>query len=93
MNSSCIKNIPNLLTILRLFLTPVCIFFLIEQDWRYLALLIFIIASLTDFFDGYFARKYNVISKIGSFLDPLADKFLVVGMFASFFYSLKMTCY
>jgi len=86
MNRRYIENIPNLLTILRIFLTPLCIFFLIEQDWRYLALLIFIIASITDFFDGYFARRYNVVSKIGSFLDPLADKFLVVGMFVSFFY-------
>ena len=86
MNSRHAKNIPNLLTVLRLFLTPVCIFFLIDKDWRYLALLVFVVASITDFFDGYFARKYNVVSKAGSFLDPLADKFLVVGMFASFFF-------
>ena len=86
MNSKHVKNIPNLLTVLRFILTPVCIYFLIDKDWRYLALLVFLIASITDFFDGYFARKYNVVSKVGSFLDPLADKFLVVGMFVSFFY-------
>jgi len=86
MNSRHVKNIPNLLTVLRFALTPLCIFFLIDKDWRYLALLVFVIASITDFFDGYFARKYDVESKVGSFLDPLADKFLVVGMFVSFFY-------
>ena len=80
------KYIPNSLTILRFLLAPLCIYFLIDKDWRYTALLIFVLASITDFLDGFFARKYNAVSKAGSFLDPLADKFLVVGMFVAFFY-------
>ncbi len=84
--NSYVKQLPNSLTILRFILTPLCIYFLIDKDWRYIALSIFIIASITDFLDGYFARKYETVSKVGSFLDPLADKFLVVGMFFSFFY-------
>ncbi len=81
------KHIPNLLTILRFILTPICIYFLIGEDWRFVALSVFIVASITDFLDGYIARKYNIVSKSGAFLDPLADKFLVVGMFVSFFYT------
>ena len=84
MNNRYLKHIPNFLTIIRLILTPLCIYALIEKDWRYIALSIFIIASITDFLDGYFARKYNAVSKIGSFLDPLADKFLVLSTFFSF---------
>jgi len=85
-NKSYLRFLPNFLTSLRIALTPICIYLLISNpDFRHLALFLFIIASLTDFFDGYFARKYQTVSKIGSFLDPLADKFLVVGVFVSFF--------
>jgi len=86
MTSRHAKYIPNFLTILRFLLAPLCIYLLIEKDWRYVALTVFVLASITDFLDGFFARKYNAVSKAGSFLDPLADKFLVVGMFTSFFY-------
>ena len=85
MTSRHTKYVPNFLTVLRFLLAPLSIFFLID-DWRYVALLVFVLASITDFLDGFFARRYDAVSKIGSFLDPLADKFLVVGMFASFFY-------
>tara|TARA_Y100000814_G_C12222605_1_gene365403 strand:+ start:137 stop:700 length:564 start_codon:yes stop_codon:yes gene_type:complete len=85
MTSRHVKYVPNFLTILRFLLAPLCIYLLI-YEWRYVALFVFVLASITDFLDGFFARRYDAVSKVGSFLDPLADKFLVVGMFASFFY-------
>ncbi len=73
-------NTPNKLTIFRTCVVPVFIsVYLIDSIPynNYIAAVIFIIASLTDFFDGYIARKYNLISNFGKFLDPLADKLLV----------------
>lgn len=72
-------NLPNKLTLLRVFLVPVfVIFMLITPEWsRWVALAIFIIASLTDTADGYIARKYNLVTDFGKFMDPLADKLLV----------------
>ena len=80
-----IKLLPNFLTVLRIALTPACIFFLFNEFYL-LSLIIFLLASFTDFLDGYFARKYNSISKLGAFLDPIADKLLVVGLFLSFYF-------
>ena len=74
-------NLPNKLTILRVILVvPFVIFMLAghcEGASRWFALAIFIIASLTDTLDGYIARKYNLITDFGKFMDPLADKLLV----------------
>lgn len=73
-------NVPNMLTILRVILIPFFVLFMIgditEVD-KYLALGIFIAASLTDMLDGYLARKNNQITNFGKFMDPLADKLLV----------------
>ena len=73
-------NTPNKLTILRVLLIPVFVVVFLNEQIPYneiIAAAIFIIASLTDFFDGYLARKYNLITNFGKFLDPLADKLLV----------------
>ena len=72
-------NLPNKLTMFRIVLTPV---FLAVLYWGfpgadYVALVIFIIASLTDLLDGKIARKYNLVTDFGKFADPLADKILV----------------
>ena len=72
-------NLPNKLTCLRMVMIPFFVLFMyLPQNWaRYVALIIFIAASLTDTADGYIARKYNLITDFGKFMDPLADKLLV----------------
>ena len=74
-------NLPNKLTIFRVVLIPFFVFFLLAPYFNgygnYIAVAIFIIASLTDFLDGKIARKYNLVTDFGKFMDPLADKMLV----------------
>lgn len=74
-------NLPNKLTLLRIVLIPFFVLFLLlpakTNVLRYISLAIFIIASLTDTADGYIARKYNLVTNFGKFMDPLADKLLV----------------
>ena len=75
-------NLPNKLTLLRVLLVPFFVFFLMEEQqgnpsFKWIALLIFAVASLTDMLDGMIARKYNLITNFGKFADPLADKMLV----------------
>lgn len=70
-------NLPNKLTILRIILIPIFVILLILQDYKILPLIVFVVASLTDTIDGYLARKYNLITDFGKFMDPLADKLLV----------------
>lgn len=73
------KHLPNILTIMRVALIPVMImFFYLPFEWsRYMACWVFVAASITDFLDGYFARKHKSYSKFGAFLDPVADKLTV----------------
>lgn len=81
-------NIPNVLTVFRILLTPIFII-LLFSDYEYghfFAFIIFIVACITDTYDGYYARKYNEITPEGKFLDPLADKILVSSAFISFAY-------
>ncbi len=74
-------NLPNKLTLFRVILIPFFVFFYISPFFpeygNYIALVIFIVASLTDLLDGKIARKYNLVTNFGKFMDPLADKLLV----------------
>lgn len=73
-------NVPNKLTILRIIMIPLFVVFMLWQSFPYsdyLAAALFIGACVTDFFDGFLARKYNQITTFGKFMDPLADKLLV----------------
>ena len=74
-------NTPNKITCFRIILVPFLVFFLLKNDWKYsplIALSIFILASVSDFLDGYIARKNDLITNLGIFLDPIADKILVI---------------
>ena len=75
-------NLPNKLTMFRVVLIPVFIVVLMsgliaEPASRYIAVVIFCVASFTDYLDGHIARKYNLVTNVGKFMDPLADKLLV----------------
>ncbi|MFD1037915.1 CDP-diacylglycerol--glycerol-3-phosphate 3-phosphatidyltransferase [Virgibacillus byunsanensis] len=84
-------NVPNKITLSRIFLLPIFIILLsVSFEWgefnigetvlpisHFVAALLFIIAAATDWVDGYYARKYNLVTNLGKFLDPLADKLLV----------------
>lgn len=85
-----IDNLPNRLTMFRVILIPIIVFSLfavqMKFDWalahtsllNYIAAWTFVAASITDFLDGFIARKKNIVTIFGSFLDPIADKFLVI---------------
>ena len=74
-------NLPNKLTVLRVILIPFFVVFMLVDilgaNDKWIALAIFIVASLTDLLDGKIARKYNLVTNFGKFMDPLADKMLV----------------
>ncbi len=72
-------TVPNQLTLLRIFLTPIFIILFLKRTpfHQLLASIIYFIASLTDWYDGWYARKFGVITRWGQFMDPLADKILV----------------
>ena len=73
-------NIPNLLTLLRIVLVPLAIW-LIISDWDRAAFLVLVAAGLTDGLDGYFAKRFGWTSELGSYLDPLADKLMLVSSY------------
>ena len=74
--SLMIKFLPNIITVFRIILVPFFVYFLISDIYhgKLIALFIFTIATLSDMIDGKLARKYNIITKFGTFMDPLADK-------------------
>jgi len=73
-------NLPNKLTLLRICLIPVFVILMLSKvsNFFLISCIIFIIASITDFLDGKIARKYNLVTDFGKFMDPLADKLLVL---------------
>lgn len=79
-------SLPNIVSLLRIVLIPVFLYFIFipTKEHRLYALLVFIIASITDFLDGWIARRLKQESEMGKFLDPLADKFLVVAALIAF---------
>ena len=76
-----ITSLINLLTFARIIIAIIIFGFLALENYYILALALFFIAGLTDYFDGFFARKYNATSQIGEILDPLADKILIIFLF------------
>jgi len=89
-----LKNVPNILAFIRVLMAFLMYLFLVNRDlfsihpsWLdYFAALIFVLASITDFFDGYIARNFDATSKLGEILDPLADKMLILGAFLGLLY-------
>ncbi|MCI6020345.1 MAG: CDP-diacylglycerol--glycerol-3-phosphate 3-phosphatidyltransferase [Clostridia bacterium] len=81
-------NLPNKLTVLRVIMIPVFLVFLLTNcaggASKYIAAAVFVLASLTDMLDGKIARKYNLVTNFGKFMDPLADKLLVCSALIAF---------
>ena len=75
-------NIPNFITVIRILLTPLVVIFLMK-DWFSLAILVFSIAGISDGLDGIIARYYNQRTELGAYLDPVADKFLLMTSFVT----------
>ncbi|SVD79265.1 uncharacterized protein METZ01_LOCUS432119, partial [marine metagenome] len=70
-------NLPNIITILRLFLTPLIVWLVLTENYI-LGFIFFVFSGLSDALDGYLAKKFNQSSLLGSYLDPIADKVLIV---------------
>ena len=81
----------NIITLSRILLGAIIFALLTRTEMYWIALLLFFIASITDYFDGYLARRYNSVSQIGEILDPIADKILIV--FLLFAISVNLTSY
>ncbi len=83
LSSVKMKNVPNILSTLRIILAPVFLYLYLQVDlfWSAISIVIFTIAAITDFFDGHIARKHEIETPLGVFLDPLADKFLTFSAF------------
>ena len=79
-------NLPNKLTITRIILTFIFIYFISQEGFVAItaATLLFILACLTDFADGYIAKRYHQVSDFGKLMDPIADKFLILAAFLAF---------
>lgn len=82
MNEKTVRYVPNILTAMRVLLIPVFYYAFMHEGFilpkRYFAMLVFLMASLTDLFDGYIARKYNAVTSFGKVSDPFADKMLMM---------------
>ena len=78
-----IWNLPNSLTLFRIFLVPFLVVVLLTKYSDWVGLSIFLVAAITDYFDGYFARRMKKITRLGTLLDPIADKLLMSAAFIS----------
>jgi CDP-diacylglycerol--glycerol-3-phosphate 3-phosphatidyltransferase len=78
-----VEKIPNILSTFRMAMAPVFLILFLQEDLvlRGISLVVFAVAAITDYFDGYYARRYEVESEFGIFMDPLADKFLTFAGF------------
>ena len=81
----------NLITVSRIFFGAIIFVLLTRTEMYWYAFILFFIASITDYFDGYLARKYNLVSQLGEILDPIADKILIV--FLLFALSINLSSY
>ena len=81
----------NILTLSRILLAAIIFLLLISPDRYLLALVLFSLAGITDYFDGYLARKYNAVSQLGEILDPIADKILI--LFVLFGLAINLSSY
>jgi CDP-diacylglycerol--glycerol-3-phosphate 3-phosphatidyltransferase len=81
--------LPNQLTLLRIILTPVFLVLFLAEDplLKQISLIVFLIAAITDWYDGWLARKFNYITNWGKFMDPLADKILISTAFFAFVFN------
>jgi CDP-diacylglycerol--glycerol-3-phosphate 3-phosphatidyltransferase len=86
-----VSTFINILTLSRIFLAALIFILLMSPDGYLLALLLFFIAGITDYFDGYLARKYDAVSKLGEILDPIADKILI--LFVLFGLAINLSSY
>src|SRR5687768_6662110 len=83
--SKQVRNLPNALTLLRIFLVPFLVVVLLTKfsGREYAGLAIFLVAAMTDFFDGWIARRQKKVTRLGTLLDPIADKLLMSAAFIS----------
>jgi len=86
-----VSTFINILTLTRIFLAAVIFLLLMSPDGYLLALILFFLAGITDYFDGYLARKYNEVSQLGEILDPIADKILI--LFVLFGLAINLSSY
>jgi CDP-diacylglycerol--glycerol-3-phosphate 3-phosphatidyltransferase len=86
-----VSTFINIITISRIFLAALIFLLLMSPNSYWIALVLFFIAGITDYFDGYLARKYNAVSQIGEILDPIADKILI--LFVIFGLAINLSSY
>lgn len=81
-------SLPNQLSFLRILLAPIFLFLFLSEDQLYkeLSIIVFLLAVFTDWYDGWHARKFGLVSKLGIFIDPLADKILTSAAFLGFYF-------
>jgi CDP-diacylglycerol--glycerol-3-phosphate 3-phosphatidyltransferase len=86
-----VTTLINILTLSRILLAAIIFVLLMSSDGYLLALVLFFLAGVTDYFDGYLARKYNAVSQLGEILDPIADKILI--LFVLFGLAINLSSY